>query len=534
VNPGVALASDAVQLFVSRAAAVQPGFVVTPANAETIAAICRRLDGLPLALELAAARVRLLPPAAILARLDRALPLLTDGPRDVPTRQRTMRDAIAWSYDLLSPEERTTFARMAVFVGGGTLAACEAVCTGDGEDSFAVLDRLTALLDNNLLVRETTGEEEDGASGPRIRMLEPIREYAAEQLAREPRPEGTRQGERAALRRRHATYYLSLAERERTDQSAWLRQVGPEHDNLRGALRWAFEREEEAENAILGLRLAAALWWFWEVRGHLAEGRSWIERALRAAPDAPVSLRAEAYYGGGALAIRQRDYAAADAFEEQSLALWRALGDSTGIARSLTWLAEVALRRGDLTRASTLLAESLALWRVLDNKVGLAGSVNLAGLVARDSGDYGHAWVRFEEALALWRELHRPLGIAGVLSNLGHLALRQGDAARAAELFGESLDLSWELGASWTIAHGLEGLAGVAAERGDFDQAARLWGAAEALREAIGAPLPPNLAPRHEELVAAARARANGAAWTAAWTAGRALSPEAAIAAALR
>ena len=518
-DPDAALASDAVRLFVARARESQADFALTPANTAAVVAICRRLDGLPLALELAAARIGLLPPAALLGRLDRALPLLADGPRDLPARQRTMRDAIAWSHDLLTPKERATFARLAVFAGGGTLDAAEAICADADAEAPAALDRVATLLRSNLLVRDGTSGGEEGPGSPRVRMLEPIREFAEERLAAD--------SESADLRRRHAEYYLALVEGERVDQSAWLRRVGPEHDNLRAALRWAFGGGGDAH---LGLRLAAALWWFWEVRGHLTDGRAWLERALAAEAGPPTSLRAEAYFGAGALAIRQRDYAAADAFDEQSLAIWRALDDPSGIARALTALAEVALRRGDQGRASALLAESVALRRALGDNAGLAESVNLAGLVARDTGDYARAQDLFEECLVLWRELQRPWGISIVLGNLGHLGLRQGDEERAAALLGECLALSWELGASWNIAYGLEGLAGVAARRGEVGRAARMWGAAEALREAIGAPLPPNLAPYHDEQVAAARALAAEMDWDTAWATGRAMPLEGAVA----
>jgi non-specific serine/threonine protein kinase len=525
-NPDLALAADAVRLFVARAAAVQPNFTLTPANATAVVEICRRLDGLPLAIELAAARIRLLSPATLLARLDRTLPLLADGPRDLPARQRTMRDAIAWSHDLLAPEERVTFARLAVFGGGGTLAACEAICADDSDETLAVLEHLTALLHNNLLVQGRAGDGEDPAGDPRFRMLEPIREYAAEQLAA--------RGEADALHRRHAEYYLNLAAVARADQSAWLRQIEAEHDNLRGALRWALAPGADGLRTGLGLRLSIALWWFWEVRGHLTEGRSWLARALAVATGVPPQRRAEALIGSGTLAMRQGDYASADTSFAECLDLWRRLGHDDGIARVLTTLGEVALRRGDHARASGLLEESLTLKRALGDQSGIAESLNIAGLVARDRGDFGHAWVLFEESLALMRALDRPWGTIVALSNLGHLALRQGDDARATALLHECLPLSRELGARWSIAYCLEGLAGVAAHRGDGGRAARLWGAAEALREGIGAPLPPNLASHHAGLVATARALADPAMWEANWAAGRALSPDAAIADAAR
>jgi non-specific serine/threonine protein kinase len=392
-----------------------------------------------------------------------------------------------------------------------------------------VLDLLGRLVGQSLVVVEA---REDGAT--RYRMLEPVRQYARRLLE-----EG---GEFEQVAGRHAEYHLQLAERTAPDrmglhQVEWLERLEAEHDNLWGALRWALEREGDPAGAALGLRLAVAMWWYWEVRSDLTEGRTWLERALSGAADAPLPLRAEALYGLGVFAIRQGDYAAGDAAFEESLTLWRALGDEQGIARSLTFVGEVALRRGELARARALLDESLALYRALDDRPGIARALNLAGLVARDAGDYGQARALLEESLALMRALGRPWGVVIATSNLGNLALRQGDAARAAALLGEGLRLSLELGAKWSIAYSLEGLAGVAAGRGDraeVERAARLWGAAEALREAIAAPLPPNLLPHHQELVAAARARADGPAWAAAWAAGRTLPLEEVVAEALQ
>jgi predicted ATPase/DNA-binding XRE family transcriptional regulator len=519
-DPATALASDAVRLFVARAREGQPDFALTTANAAAVAAICRRLDGLPLAIELAAARIKLLPPAALLARLDHALPLLTGGPRDLPARQRTMRDAIAWSYGLLNPEEQATFAHLAVFAGGATLDAVEAICAVDEDDPIAILDRVMALLHNNLLGRETTSGDDDGALGPRVRMLEPIREYAAELLVSN--------GAEQSLRRRHAEYYLALTEGRRTDQWSWLRRITQEHDNLRAALHWAFAPERGAEQALLGWQLVSRVWWFWEVRAYLSEGRGWIERAL-AAGEVPADLRADLLYGRGALAIRQVDYTVAEAAYRESLELSRALDDRAKIARALYALGEVSLRLGDYPRATALLDESLALMRALGDKQGVADSLNLAGIVARDAGDFERAEALFAEALALLRERQLPWGISVVLSNLGHLVLRRGDGVRAASLLIDCLRLAREIGARWSIARCLEGLGELAGIRGDTERAARLWGASEALREALGAPLPPNLARYHVQLVAAIRARADATAWATAWAAGRALPLERAI-----
>jgi non-specific serine/threonine protein kinase len=518
-------ATAAVRLFVWCAQQKAPSLELTDAHAPVVAAICRRLDGLPLALELAAAWMKLLTPAELLARLDRALPLLAGGARDLPERQRTIARAIGWSCDLLSPAEQTLFRRLSLFAGGWTLAAAEAVAAGASLSAGQVLALLGRLVEQSLVVAE-----QPATGATRYRMLEPVRQYARQAL--------DESGESEAVARRHADFCRQLAEWER---AAWLEQrqaesltrLEVEHDNLRGALRWACEPARAPADAALGLRLATALWWFWEVRGYLSEGRTWLERALAGDAGAPADLRAAAFYGLGALAVRQSDYAAADAAYAESLALARGLGEVAGRARALTALGEVALRRGEYARARALLAESLAQKRALGDRAGMADSLNIAGLVARDEGDYARARALFEESLALMRALGRTWGVVIALSNLGHLALRQGDAARATALLGESLRVAGELGAKWSIAYCLEGLAAVAAGRGQAERAARLWGAAEALREAISAPLPPNLAPYQAGLVAAARAHAGEDEWAGAWTAGRALALEEAIAEAL-
>ncbi|MFN8511955.1 MAG: tetratricopeptide repeat protein [Chloroflexia bacterium] len=524
-DPAVALAADAVRLFVARAQESQPEFALTAANAAAVAAICRRLDGLPLAIELAAARIKLLPPTALLARLDRALPLLADGPRDLPARQRTMRDTIAWSCGLLTAAERETFARLAVFAGGGTLAAVEAVCADVDDDAIVVLDRVTALLHNNLLVREATSGDDDGTLGPRVRMLQPIREYAAELLAASGREE--------TLRRRHAEYFLVLLEGRRAEQGPWLRRIGQDQDNLRAALHWAFAPGADADRANIGWQLLIKIWWFWEVRAYLSEGRGWAERAL-AAGEAPPRERVDLLHAYGTFALRQLDYAVAEASFRQMLELARTLGDQAKIARALYALAEVSIRLGDLPQASALLEESRALMRSLGDRSGIADSLNLSAIVARDAGDYERAEALFTEGLAMLQELHLPWGVSIVMSNLGHLVLRRGDDARATVLLGESLVLSRDIGARWSIARCLEGLGELAGNRGQIDRAARLWGAAEALREALGAPLPPNLTRYHEQRVAAVRQRAEATAWAAAWAAGRALPVDSAIAEALQ
>jgi predicted ATPase len=560
----------AVALFVQRARAVRPEFALTPQNAAAVAALCAWLDGLPLAIELAAARVGVLPPAALLARLDRALGVLTGGPRDQPARQRTLRDTIAWSYDLLAPQEQTLFRRLAVFAGGATLAAVEAICTPMAPDAAAparpaaaleVLGDLAALVEASLLRCE-----EDARGEARYRLLEMVREFARERL------EATAEG--PAARERHLTWCLALAEEagpqlRGPEQQRWLARLEAEHDNLRAALGWA--REQGAGEP--GLRLAVALWRFWDVRGHLSEGRSWLDALLAGSRAAPAALRATALSGAGVLAhgqgdygpatalleealalyrkrgdkggsalalqhlgsvaVDQGDYGQARALYEEALALKRELGDQPGVATSLFDLGLVAHEQGDAGRAAALYAECLARYRGLGDTQGIARALGNLGTVAHDQGDYGRARALYEESLALFRELGAKESIALTLICLGNVAHDHGDDGRAASRHEEAVALCRALGSKWLAAYGLEGLATVAGAAGQGERSARLFGAAAATRRLIGAPLPPRERPHYERLVAAARAHLDAAAFAAAWAAGEALSLEQAIAYAL-
>ncbi len=337
----------AVALFIHRALVVKPDFVVTPASAPALAEICQRLDGLPLAIELAAARTRLLPPQALLARLAHRLPLLTGGSRDLPARHQTLRATIEWSFDLLDASEQRLFARLAMFAGGWTVEAAERVCAGVGSgadaqvDQVAVLDGLASLRDQSLVQQEPALDPEDE---PRFTMLETIREYALERLAAN--------GETEETSRRHAGYYLALAEAAEPElrgpaQGVWLTRLETEHDNLRAALHWSLESGAE-ETA---LRLGGALWRFWYMHGHLSEGRRWLEMALAKSSAVPASVQAKVFNGAGNLAYGQSDYARAAAWHEASLALQRDLGDKAGLAASLTNLGNIAWSQGDYVRA---------------------------------------------------------------------------------------------------------------------------------------------------------------------------------------
>jgi predicted ATPase/class 3 adenylate cyclase/transcriptional regulator with XRE-family HTH domain len=528
----------AVALFVERAQAARADFAVTAANAPAIAEICARLDGLPLAIELAAARVRLLPPEALLARLAQGLQLLSGGARDLDERQQTMRAAIAWSENLLTPDERVLFRRLAVFVGGCTLEAAEAVCAAPdeaepdqtGPDEVAPLaldlfDGLAALVEQSLAQQRVEGGE------PRFGMLQVIREYALERQVVS--------GETEALRRAHAAVFLALAERAETEllgpeQGVWLERLEREHDNLRAALTWA-----QVGAAETGLRLVGALTRFWLSRGHLREGREWVERLLARDGAAtvetgePAPARVRALLVGGTLALYQGDAAAAEPWLEQAAALALAEGDRRTAARALNNLGVLANQQGDWERAAVSFAEGLALWRRLGDQRGAASALNNLGDLTARQGDLERAAAVFAESLALNRQVGDRGGVAVCLNNLGWVARLRGALAEAEALHREALALSQELGDARRCAAGLEHLANCAGAAGQEERAARLLGAGAAVRETLGAPQPPEEQADTEAAVAPARAALGEEAWTAAFAAGRALTLEQAIAEAL-
>ncbi|HMA36296.1 MAG TPA: LuxR C-terminal-related transcriptional regulator [Chloroflexia bacterium] len=586
--PLAALAgSEAVRLFVARAAEVRPDFALTPENADTVAAICARLDGLPLAIELAAARSKILAPPALLARLAAATPapalhLLTGGARDRPARQQTLRGAIAWSYDLLPPAEQALFRRLAVFVGGCTVAAAAAVGRDDevvsrqssvvsdesvGSRQYAVgsddeeagggdpgaeatqskideggggdpgaestqskiqnpkskidlLDGLSALIDWSLLVHE------EGPEGElRCAMLETIREFGLEQLGAT--------GEAAAVQRRHAAYFLALAQQgDRESRSprqvAWLECLECEHDNLRAALGWALAHEE----ATTALALASALGWFWSLRGYWGEGRSWLARALQMTrTTAPrTHARAQALNWAGLLAYRQSDPAGARALLDESVAISRAMDDQEELAYALTLLGVMALYGGDPAGARALLDESVALFRAVGAAWGQALALRNLGEVAAATGDEATRRAVLTASVALFRQVGDGWGLALPLADLGAMARRQGDYAQASALFAESLALFRTLGDKQGMAWGLAQLAEVAGATGQPLRAAQLFGAAEALLDSIGARLDPVDRAEHAGHLAATRQTVPAAAWDAAWATGQALPLDAAIA----
>ena len=479
-------ANDAVRLFVTRLRAVDPSFELTEKGAPDVAEICRRLDGLPLAIELAAARGKLLPPPRMVQRLEQALDVLTGGARDLPSRQQTLRATLDWSYELLSELERVLLARLAVFSGGCTVDAVESVCAEDGADVLAIF---TSLVDGNLLRRVAEG---------RFAMLETIREYALEQLERS--------GEADELRRRHAEYFVKLAETaERdigvVDETTMHEQLEREHDNLRAVLFWS----QLVGAADVELRLAAALGRFWLIRGHIGEGRGWLEDALHLDRGDQPAARVKALRGVGVLALKQRDLEQAESFLEESLALATELGDEPGMARATLSLAVIAVSNSDYERAARLNEETIELARAAGERRVLSTAINNLGDLALHRGRYDDAAYWTSEAVALARELRHREGLALALLNFGQacLQLQRQDEATAA--FDEAFELGRDLGYQEALAYALEGLAALSARRAEPVRAARMLGASELLLEKLGASLDRAAHELHEQTLALVR-----------------------------
>lgn len=566
-DPEVLSQHAAIALFIERARAVNPFFRLTAENAAAIAEICHRLDGLPLAIELATARLKVLSPQALLARLSSRLALLTEGARNLPEHQQTLRKTIDWSYDLMELAERALFSRLGVFAGGCDLEAIEAVCRsslGGGDEhssQVSLLNILASLLDKSMLLRDQPARDLAGGE-PRFRMLETLREYAIERLAAS--------GELEEIRRRHAAYYLNLAERAEPElvgpkQAIWLARLEEEHDNLRAALQWAIERSEPE----MALRLAAALWRFWHVHGHLSDGRRWLETALAQSCSQHTPARVKALCGAGwiecvqgdieqarrffeeslelarklndrqgiGLALTgvgrmvhlQGDYDRAVALYEESLTLFRALSDSEAMAWTLTRLGILALEQGNHTRAMELFEESLEHFRAVGYRWGITWSLIYLGNAMLEQGNYKGATALFEESLASFRELGDKESMATSLANLGRAAFYQGDVEQAAARYKESLALYQDLGARLGIAECVEVLARAVWAQDQIEQAVQLLASAAALRERIGLPRPPGERARYDRMLAAARARL-GQGFEAVWMEGWAISPEQAVA----
>lgn len=453
----------AVALFVERAQSVQPSFALDESNATAVAEICRRLDGLPLAIELAAVRVKILPPKALLAKLKHRLPLLTAGPRDLPVRHQRLRDAIAWSYDLLSPDNQALLRYVAIFAGGFSLEEAAAVA-----GQVEVIDGIASLVDHSLL-RQGLGI--DGA--PRYYLLETIREYALDQLAVA--------GETGRAQRRHAAFFLVLAEEAAkhlhgSDQAQWLDRLEQDRHNLHAAIRWAVEAGERE----VGLRLCVAVWWFWFVRAHFSEGRELLAAALALSPSAEETadieaLHAEALIAAGFLAEYHGSDTGAITFTERALAAARTLRDKQLTALALIGRAMIAVHRGPLTEACALLSEAVSTARSAPNERLTAWCVNTLGHIAYQERDYLTARRLLEEALEIRRKIGDEWGIATSLNDLGHVSFRMQDYADAQAHYEQSLTIRRRIGHKQGIALSLAGLGRVASMRGEHESAQSLW-----------------------------------------------------------
>jgi tetratricopeptide (TPR) repeat protein len=510
------------------------------------------LDGLPLAIELAAARIKVLPPAGLLARIGSRLEVLTGGARDLPERQRTLRRAIDWSHDLLTPAEQKLFRRLSVFVAGCTLEAAEAVCNAGEDLDIDLLDGVTSLVDKSLLSQIGLGDAE-----PRFTMLETIREYGIKRLEQS--------GEIDVTRRAHAAYFLVLAEEgaarvSPVELESWLCRCDAEHDNFRAAIEYVVR----SANAEWGLRLGGALVWFWEPREHLAEGRRAITDLLGIPDASPISqTRAGALYGAGILADSQLDSKSALALHQQSLAIHRQLGDQVGMATVLSALAIVSHKAGSSTEARSFIQEALLLWKkvglghfILDlhnlakiatkqgdfktakdtyemtleaNRTsgddrGVALALNGLGEVAEASGDHAGAKELYRDSLARYRQIDDPWGIAAVLRDLGDLACRDGDPSGACVFYREALSIFHKMGHRRGMALLLQRLARCAGEKGHPDRALTLAAAGAAMREKLGMSLSPAEHDELDRVMERARGELPAVKQDQAWSDGRAMT----------
>ncbi len=518
--PGRLIESEAVRLFVERARALSPPFVLNDVTGPVVARICCQLDGLPLAIELAAAHVYHLSLAALQARLESRLPMLTGGPRDVPERHWTMHNAIAWSYDLLSPEEQAIFLRLSVFTGGFTLEAAEAVCTHETKEGSSLLfiDGLTSLVDKSL-VRYVS----DFSGHSRYMFLETIREYGLERLAA--------RDDEAAIRQRHAEYFLALPDtawREMPPSAvtAWADRIEADHENFRHALTWLAQKDQWCD----ALSLTCALSLFWHIRGHVTEGRAWLERTLKPArtSGAPSSLCANASMKLGSFVLRQGDYSLAEAHLETARTAWLMLEEAGNLPYTLMMLGGVAEYRGDDVLAQSRYERALALFREREDLAGVSEVLNNLADTCYRRGDLIQAEALAQEAIALARESTLPVPIADALVTLGELASARREGQRAVAVLREGLYTSQDAAYQLGIADAMAGLADVAAATGVPLCAARLLGAVDALTESLGVPLLPHHG-LHRHARATAEAALEPEAFASAWAEGRAMSPNEAL-----
>jgi len=553
-DPEILATSPAVALFTERADAVTASFELTGDNAASVAEICRKLDGLPLALELAAARIRTMSPSSLLRRLDRSLEVLTGGPRDLAARQRTLRAAISWSYELLDEDESRLFSRLGVFAGGFIQEAAEAVCDR-GDLSLRIWDGLSSLVDKSL-VRLTDQNEEH------FSMLETLRSFALEQLEES--------GEADEIHRVHAEFFRGLAQEAEPhlvgkDQKEWLDRLEQEDDNLRSALEWSLHRAPH-----LALELGAAQWRFWDTAGRLSEGRSNLDAALRSGHGSPPELVAKGMYGAGCLAEAQDDYEMASDLIDNALSLSRELGDHKSIAMCLDEQAWIALMQNAVAKAEALAEDAVSSARTVDDKRSLARALNTLGAVAVDAGDYARAQKLYQEALTLHasqgdahgqivmlmnigelyllteqlpeaeRTLQQALDEARKLgateqiiftsANLGDVDLSKGDPAAAASRFVEAVTLAQRLASPYGVANSLEGLASVAVLREDLVVAANLFGAAAQIRKQAGIPMATTDRRLHGTYIEQGRRQLGENTWENAFLTGSTMDLETAIA----
>ena len=471
--------NDAVQLFTERAQAVDPEFELTEENGRSVAEICGRLEGLPLAIELAAARTRILSPSEIMAKLDSRLKFLTGGARDLPERQRTMRGAIDWTYELLDEVEQAVFRHLSVFSGSFAVQAAEAVNGWYKSDSYVgVLDAVTSLLDKSLLIRVV------GQGGERrFGMLEVVREYASEALRSA--------GEDETAMRAHAEYFVSLGERaepflQAAHSAEWLDRLEDEHDNLRAAMQWSLNNDPA-----IAVRIAAAVRNFWLLHSHLSEGYKWLKAALERGGDPPAALRFKLMNGLGLASRFRGDYDTARKAYLDGLAAGKEAGDKQGVALSSRGLGLVAMQQGDTAAAREFFESGLAISRELADKFGVAISLSFLGDLARTEKDFKRARPLFEESLTLFRELDNKSAVSDALNNLAAACFCDGDMMRSKKHFAEGANIAFDLGNKMTISYSLDGFAALAVENGDLKRAAQLCGAAEGLRDSIGYKIEP-------------------------------------------
>lgn len=526
-------AYSAIALFVIRAKTAKPSFVLTAENAGAVAGICHKLDGLPLAIELAAARIKLLSPQSILTRLENSLRLLTGGAKDLPARQQTMRETVKWSYDLLDADEKNLFRRLAVFAGGFSVETAEAVCenyqlritnyeskvteTQNQKSEIETLDGITSLLEKSLLVEKETSDGE-----ARLRMLEVVREFASECLEKS--------GEAKVLRQSHARYFLSLAEEadpHLTGERAveWLEKLEIEIDNFRAALRWSLE--EETETAI---RMAAALRYLWIYHSHLTEGVGWLEAALEQSAAAPPAVRFKLLYGLAILMRVQGDYAAARKLYERALDEGKKANDQRQIALSSSGLGTILQLQGDFATARKYFADGLAISRALNDEYSIAYALLCLGIVVGIDGKPTEARQLLEESLSILRRIGSKESVSNNLNNLGAVAFDEGDFEAAETYFAEGLALSQEVGNKVNINDAINGFAALAEQRKQPELAAKLAGAAEKVCESIGFNKEPAERQFCETYIAKVRAALDEKTFLAAFAQGRAMDLSEAVA----